>query len=422
MQLSDTEIRALDALDESELVAGLVELVRVPSITGSDAESELQAMQRRLFEREGLGVDAWQLDLDALRADARFPGTEAERVEGHGLVGTTGTEGPPALVLQGHIDVVPVGDPGKWDDEPFSARIVGGILHGRGACDMKAGVAVNLAVVRALRRSRLRLERPLALHSVVSEEDGGLGAFATLLRGHGGDVAVITEPTCGRLVTATAGSLTFALTVPGRAAHGSMRYEGVSAIDAYLPLHRVITALEAERNRDIDPLFGDNAMPYPISVGILRSGDWASTVPDALTARGRLGVRLGEDPAVARSHLEDAIAEAAAADPWLRDHPPVVTWPGGQFASGRLPEGHPLVDDVRDAVLAVGGAAPGTAAAPYGSDLRLYAGLGQMPTLHYGPGDVRFAHAPREQVSLAEVFEVARALVVLAVRRCGSRA
>ncbi|MGI8718554.1 MAG: ArgE/DapE family deacylase [Lapillicoccus sp.] len=422
MPLSAAEARALDALDEDELVATLVDLVRVPSITGSDAESELQASQRRLFEREGLSVDGWQLDLDALRADDRFPGTEAERVEGHGLVGVTGTDDVPALVLQGHIDVVPVGDRARWDEDPFSARIAGGTLRGRGACDMKAGVAVNLAVVRALRRSGLRLERPLALHSVVSEEDGGLGAFATLLRGHRGDVAVITEPTSGRLVTSTAGALTFAIAVPGRAAHGSMRYEGVSAIDAYLPLHRAITGLEAERNTDIDPLFGDNVMPYPISVGILRSGDWASTVPDALTAQGRLGVRLGEDPALARRHLEHVIAEAAAADPWLRDHPPVVTWPGGQFASGRLAEGHPLAEEVRDAVRTVGGATPGTAAAPYGSDLRLYAGLGQMPTLHYGPGDVRFAHAPREEVRLAEVFEVARALTVLAVRRCGARA
>ncbi len=411
------ETAALAALDEDEIVHTLVDLVRVPSLTGSDAESELQHLHASLVEAAGMEVDAWQLDLEALRADPRFPGSEADRVEGYGLVGTTGP-GTPALVLQGHVDVVPVGHRASWQHDPFAARIDGRTLHGRGACDMKAGVAVNLSVVRALRRAGLVLEKPLALHSVVSEEDGGLGAFATLLRGHRGEAAVITEPTSGRLVTATAGALTFELTVPGRAAHGSTRYEGRSAVDAYLPLHAAIVRLESERNVGLDPLFGDNPMPYPISVGVLRSGDWASSVPDSLSAQGRLGVRLGEDPAVARSAFEQAVAEAAARDAWLRDHPPVVTWPGGQFASGALAPGHPLAAEVQAAVTDTGGASPPPAAAPYGSDLRLYAGLGEMPTLHYGPGDVRYAHAPREQVDLDEVFAVARALTVLAVRRC----
>ena len=124
--------------------------------------------------------------------------------------------GEPALVLQGHVDVVPAGDVAHWHAaDPFSARISGGVLHGRGACDMKAGVAATLAVARALHRSGVRTDRRLALHSVVSEEDGGLGAFATLRRGHGGEVAVIPEPTSGRLVTANAGALTFRIEVRG---------------------------------------------------------------------------------------------------------------------------------------------------------------------------------------------------------------
>jgi acetylornithine deacetylase len=122
---------------------------------------------------------------------------------------------------------------------------------------------------------------------------------------------------------------------------------------------------------------------------------------------------------VARAALEDAVAVAAAADPWLRDHTPRVSWPGGQFASGRLEEGHPLVDEVADAVQLVTGSRPVEAAAPYGSDLRLYTGVGGIPTLHYGPGDVRLAHAPRESVPLAEVVQVARALALVAARRLG---
>lgn len=120
--------------------------------------------------------------------------------------------------------------------------------------------------------------RPFAVHTVVSEEDGGLGAFATMLRGHTGDAAVITEPTSGRIVTANAGALTFALTVPGRAAHGSMRLEGVNALDAFLPIYRRLRELETERNAHPDPLFRDLPLPYPISVGRVTAGDWASSV------------------------------------------------------------------------------------------------------------------------------------------------
>ena len=416
-----TEVRVLDALDEDELVATLVELVRVPSITGSDAESDLQHTVARWCEEAGLEVDTWSLDLDALRADPDFPGTEAERVEGYGVVGTSAGEGPAGLVLQGHVDVVPVGDLANWvDAEPFSGRITDGVLHGRGACDMKAGLAVNLAVARALHRSGVRTERRLALHSVISEEDGGLGALATVRRGHTGDVAVITEPTSGRVVTANAGALTFRLEVTGRAAHGSTRLEGVSAVEAFWPLHLALRSLEAGRNTDVHPLFADVRLPYGISIGTVRSGDWASSVPDLLVAEGRMGVRLGEDPADARRSLEETVAEAANADPWLREHRPRVTWPGGQFASGRLPEGHGLVDEVADAVHAVTGSRPVEGGAPYGSDLRLYTGAGGIPTLQYGPGDVRLAHAPRESVPVDEVVTVARSLALLAARRLGA--
>jgi acetylornithine deacetylase len=426
MSTSAAEQRVLDAIDEQALVHELVDLIRVPSITGTDAESDLQHRHAGQLRELGFDVDAWEFDLDELYADPRFPGIEAERHEGHGVVGTIGgtQAGPdamPALVLQGHVDVVPTGDLDKWvDRDPWSGAIHDGIVHGRGACDMKAGAAANLAVARALVASGLTLERPFAVHSVVSEEDGGLGAFATMLRGHRGEAAVLTEPTSGRLVVANAGALTFELRIAGRAAHGSTRLEGHSAIEAFLPVHAALLDLERERNADPDPLFTTTTLPYPISIGTVRAGDWASSVPDLLVAEGRLGVRLDEAPADARAALEAAIARAAASDPWLRDHPVEVTWPGGQFASGRIDGAHPFIDEVALAITDVEGRPSERVAAPYGSDLRLYAGIGGIPTLHYGPGDVRFAHAPREQVPIDELLRVTRSLAILAVRRCGA--
>ncbi len=428
MTTSSAETRILEAIDEAALVHELVDLIRVPSVTGTDAESDLQHRHAEQLRELGFDVDAWRFDLDDLYAHPHFPGIEAERHEGYGVVGTIGGAGAgagpdavPALVLQGHVDVVPTGDLDKWvDRDPWSGAIHDGIVHGRGACDMKAGVAANLAVARALVASGVTLERPFAVHSVVSEEDGGLGAFATMLRGHRGDAAVLTEPTSGRLVVANAGALTFELRIAGRAAHGSTRLEGYSAIDAFLPVHAALLELERERNTDRDPLFTTTTLPYPISVGTVRAGDWASSVPDLFVAEGRLGVRLDEAPADARAALETALAQAAARDPWLRDHPVEVSWPGGQFASGRIDGAHPFIDEVAAAIDDIEGRGTERVAAPYGSDLRLYAGIGGIPTLHYGPGDVRFAHAPREQVPIDELIRVTRSLAVLAARRCGA--
>jgi acetylornithine deacetylase len=229
-------------------------------------------------------------------------------------------------------------------------------------------------------------------------------------------------------VPACAGALTFRLRVRGRSAHASRRTDGVSAVDKLWPLWRALADLEARRNAVPDPLMARWPVPYPLSIGVVRAGDWASSVPDLLVAEGRLGVALGEEPAAARRDLEAAVAEAGAADPWLRDHPAEVEWWGGQFASGQLPEGSDLVARVgaahRAAVGARGAPAgagdpPAVWGAPYGSDLRLLTGLGGIPTVHYGPGDSAAAHAPDESVAVAEVHTAARALAVLALDVCG---
>ena len=416
--LSDLELRALAWVDERELVRDLVELVAVPSVSGSDAECDVQHRLAKQAGELGLDVDLWQLDLDRLTADPAFPGWEAPRTEAWGLVASSGP-GEPELVLQGHVDVVPGGDLGAWRGDPFTATVTGGSVHGRGTCDMKAGVVANLAAVRAIRAAGIELAKPYALQLVVGEEDGGLGAFATLDRGHRGRACIITEPTSGTITTANAGALTFELRVPGLATHASTRYAGVSALERFLPLHAALVALEARRNERPHPLMAEYPQPYPLSIGKVSCGDWASTVPDLLVAEGRLGVALGEDPDAARAQLEEAVADAAAADPWLRDHPPTVAWTGGQFASGEYAEADRALFDLVAAAHAdvTEGPRPRERGAPYGSDLRLYAAAG-VPTLHYGPGDVRLAHGPEESVPVSELVAVTESLVLALLRAC----
>lgn len=416
-QVSVDEARVLAAVDDAWVSARLVELVAVPSITGSAAEGEAQHLLARWLGELGMDVDLWPLDLAALRADAEFPGTEVARTESWGLAAHVGGSDGPTLALSGHIDVVPPGDRQRWSRDPFAAALIAGHVVGRGACDMKGGLIAALAAAAAVQRSGVRLRGRLAVHSVGGEEDGGLGTLATLRRGHLADACVIPEPTDGALFTANAGALGFRLEIEGRAAHGAVRNTGVSALEAFLPVHEALLALEDERNRDVDPRFVDHPRPYALSIGTVRTGDWSSTVPDLLVAEGRYGVRLGEPVAAARAAFESAVA--AVADPWLAEHPVRVTWNGGQFASGAVPAGHPLPDWVRDAAAAVTGGEPPERAGPYGSDLRLYAAAG-VPTVHYGPGQMRFAHAPDERVAVREVAQAARVLAVLALRVCGT--
>ena len=107
--LSDVELRALAFVDERELVRDLVELVKVPSVSGTDAESDVQHLLAKQLRPLDLDVDLWSLDLPALTADPAFPGWEVARSESWGLVAGPGLDAePPALVLQGHVDVVPL--------------------------------------------------------------------------------------------------------------------------------------------------------------------------------------------------------------------------------------------------------------------------------------------------------------------------
>ena len=391
----------------------LAQLVNIPSTGGSDAEIAAQRWSAATLTGLGLEVDQWKIDLDSLRAEPDYPGEEVEREEAWGVVGTSGP-GTPALILNGHVDVVPPGDPDAWTDaDPWHVREVDDRWYGRGVCDMKGGVVAIIAAARAV--SDLELARPFAVHTVIGEEDGGIGTFATLRRGHTGGACIIAEPTAGQIVAANAGSLTFRIEVAGRATHASMRTTGHSAISAFELVHRALGELEGARNTDPPAPFADQ--PWPISVGIIQAGDWASTVPDRLVAEGRYGVMPGESFAAAKAVFEQAVAHVAAGDAWLADNPPQVSWPGGHFAAGHLPPADPFGTQVTSAVVAAGEPRPGLIGAPYGSDLRQYAAVG-IPTVQYGPGDVADAHAVEESVGIDEVVACARAYAELIVARC----
>jgi acetylornithine deacetylase len=410
----------IDGVDGPGLVGAVERLVAVPSLGGTDAELDAQDDIASEWESLGLEVDAWDIDVAAMLAEPDFPGMEVDRTGARGVVARIPGSGEgPTLLLLGHTDVVPPGDLGAWSGDPFRPEVRGDRLIGRGACDMKAGTAAITYAARALLSSGIRLRGDVVLAAVSGEEDGGLGTYAMLKHGVTADACILPEPTSLDLVPANGGALTFRLRIHGRATHASRRTEGVSAVEKLLPVLEELRRLEARRNEHVDPLMQRWPIAYPLSIGTIHSGDWASTVPDLLVAEGRLGVALGETPAQARADLEQALARLCEADPWFTEHPVDVEWWGGQFASGRTDPEHPLVRGLGGVASRVLGRAPDVYAAPYGSDLRLLVGAG-IPTVHFGPGESAAAHAPAEWVDLRETVACAQIMASYAVAFCGT--
>ncbi len=411
---------AADAIDVERIEADLRTLIRLPSITGS--EEAIQVEIERLFIEIGLETAWIETDPATFAGDPDFPGSEMPRTSLPVVIGRVGRPGGRRLLLVGHVDVVPPGDPATWTADPWGGEIRDGAMFGRGACDMKGGVVAIVAALRALVASGAAdsLDGEVLAVSVPSEEDGGQGMLAAIRAGCTGDAAVITEPTGLDVVIAHAGAITFRLTVPGRAAHASVRREGVSALDNLYTLIRALEADEAARNAaETDPLMTALGLPYPTIIGKVGGGEWASTVLDRVVAEGRYGVKLGQTWRDAEVDLRAAVDAACAADPFLRDHPVGLEITGGRFSSSRVPADHPLPVSVAAAAEATLGRRPAFLGEPYGADMRLLVNEGATPTVIFGPGDIAFAHSADEHVSLAEVADCARVLAAWVVRELG---
>jgi acetylornithine deacetylase len=403
-QQADTS--AIEALDTEACVRLAQDLIRIPSITGE--EREAQERVASALSTAGLEVERFEADLPRLRQHPRFPGMEVERQEAVLVAGTAGPKGDRSLILNGHVDVVPPGDRQQWHASPWSGHVHAGRLFGRGAADMKAGLAVGISAASAIVKSGIALRGRLIVHSVVGEEDGGVGTFAMLDRGYRADAAIILEPTRLRLIPAQAGALSFRLRIPGRAAHASVRYEGVSAIDKFEVVQTRLRQLERSLNSSPHELFRRYPIPYALSIGRLRAGAWSAMVPDDLQCEGRVGVPIGMSSGEVRRQFEAAVADAAQRDGWLLEHPPGVEWYGGQFDAAEVDPDLPAFTALREAHQQEFGLPPELDGAPYGSDMRLYIHEGEVPAILYGPGDIRQAHFTNESIAVSEIVQAAR--------------
>ena len=412
--------RVIGEIDRAadEIVALAADLVRVPTINppGEAYEPCARLVADRL-RRSGFEVEYLVAD-GRPEHTSRFP-----RVN---VVGAwRGATRGPLIHLNGHTDVVPAG--GGWTVDPFAGVVRDGRIYGRGACDMKAGLAAAMFAAEALRRARVALAGTIEISGTVDEESGGFAGVAWLAeRGriaHGKtDYVIIPEPlNVDRICIGHRGVYWVELTLHGRIAHGSMPFLGVSAIDG---MARVLEAIRTELRPALAarvtrmPVVPEGARHATINVNGIEGGqpvDGIQTpcVADRCRAVFDRRFLLEEGLESSQREIDTLVQRALASMPAvgyeLRDlmivHP-VVT-----------PDGSPLVAALDGAIQRVLGRPAQLVASPGTYDHKHVAGIAGVPhCVAYGPGELELAHQPDESCRIEDLVNATKVLALAALR------
>lgn len=410
----DAEILAAVAAEEAAMAELLVELVEAPTPLGDEAAG--QAIMRRALAALGLEPFDVPLDREAL---AGHPGAAPFSWDVAGKSNVLANWEPVApaggrsLVLNGHIDVVSPEPSSLWSAPPFAARRDGDWLYGRGAGDMKSGLAAIVGAVAGLRRLGLAPLGRVQLQSVVEEECTGNGALACVLAGHTADAAILTEPTRGAVWNAQVGVLWFQVRVVGLPAHAGDASEGANAIEASVAVIEALRELEAELNAVKPPLYAAYPHPINLNVGMIRGGDWPSTVAGECLTHFRLALYPGERVADVKERVEATVA-AVPLGPFQTE----VRYDGFACEGYELEPGAPLVGGLIDAAERATGRRPPLFASTATTDARSFQLYGDTPAVCFGP-TAENEHGVDERVHLPSVTETAQAIALFIHDWCG---
>ncbi len=410
---------AVDAAWE-EIVSFIQTSVQSPSLANN--EGPVQELVQNKLDSLGLITRRIPVIFDAIKDHPAFcddgfsPNTRVN------VIGQWNNDGGgKSLILNGHVDVVPTGPEELWHESPWSGSIKNRKIYGRGSTDMKGGLSAAIFAVQILQKIGFKPNGNVMVQSVVGEESGGCGTLTNIVKEYSADAAVILEPTSLKISPIQSGALTFRLTIPGRATHAAMRWDGVSAIEKFNLIHQSILEFEKERHQSFDIKYYESKdRVAPINIGTIKGGEWHSTVPETVVAEGRLGVFPGESAQDARDTFETHLKTISETDDWLKENLPIVEWFEGQFESGKTDINHPLIQSLSDCYHQTTGDVPIIEGVTYGSDLRLFTNHAHIPAVLFGPGDVRLAHAANEYVEIDEVITTVKIIANMIVAWCGS--
>lgn len=433
----DSRIGSLSKADQNRIIAAvdkafdsqidfLSDLVRCASLRGQ--EGEVQNLVEAALQERGYEVERQPLDAALIGRHPAFSPTTSDYSNFWNVIGIRKL--PVAhgrsLILNAHVDIVPTGDPKRWQFPPFEPTRSGDWLYGRGAGDMKAGLSAAIFALDAIRAAGLELTAPVQIHSVVEEEITGNGAAMALASGCTADAVLIPEPTDEKLVRANSGVIKFAITVHGTPAHPREVSGGVSALDAAMRLIDHLRTLETRWNeeRPTKAFFDEVENPAALTIGTISGGEWIASVPSCCRFEGRIGFYPGDVPQERVKEFEAFVAELAEQDPLVRRCPkPLVEWVGvvhagyalapGSEAEALLSQAHVAANAPQEMPLQ-------TYVMACYLDAAVYAVHGGIPSLVYGPVAENI-HAIDERVSLSSLRRVTKAIALFAAGWCGTR-
>jgi acetylornithine deacetylase len=418
-ELTASILKSVDA-GFDEQIALTAELVKFPSVRG--AEHTAQDFVAAAMRERGLAVDRWQIDVEAIRHLPGFSPVHVDYDNAFNVVGSHRAHGPKgrSLILNGHIDVVPVGPLDMWTTPPFAPRIADGWLYGRGGGDMKAGLAGCLAAIEALARLGYRPAADLHLQSVVEEECTGNGALACLARGYRAEAALIPEPMWNQLIRAQVGVLWFQVHVSGVPVHVREARAGANAIEAAFPIMQALHVLEENWNtrREQYPPYERVEHPINLNIGKIAGGDWPSSVPAWCIFDVRVAIYPGQDIAAAKAEIEAAIRDAARANRFLANNPPKIVYHGFEAEGYVLKDGEAAVALLGRAHRQVFGTPLEEIATTGTTDARFFGLYAGIPALVYGP-NADSIHGFDERVELESVRRCTQAMALFIAEWCG---
>lgn len=424
---NDLKKRVMNAVDKrfDEQIAYLAELASHPSTRG-DEQSAQHFMAEQMNERK-YAVDTWNIEVNDIAHLRGFSPVIGDYDDAINVVGThrSQTSQGKSLILNGHIDVVPVGPLDMWDAPPFEPHVDGSWMFGRGVGDMKAGLVANLFALDALRETGFQPAADVYIQSVVEEECTGNGALACLQRGYRADAALIPEPFDEQLIKAQIGVIWLQVHLKGIPVHVLEAGSGVSAIEAAIPLIAELRELEKRWNaaEDKHPLYQHVDHPLNLNIGRIDGGDWASSVPAWCCFDVRMAIYPGQDIDAARAEIEACLQEAADADTFLQKNRPEIIYhgflaEGYALAEHDKPETYQAIASLEDAHKTVTGDTLEQAPVTATTDARFFGLYADTPALVYGP-TAEAIHGFNERVNLDSVRRVTQSIALFVADWCG---
>jgi putative selenium metabolism hydrolase len=339
------------------------------------------------------------------------------------VIGRVGSGQGPRLILDGHMDTVDVGEPARWPRPPYEGGIEDGILYGRGACDMKGGLAAMVYGIKALLDAGIELAGDLYLVGVVQEEPCEGLAMRVLVEEEGirPDYVVLGEPSNLQVRVGHRGRLEMQVKVRGRAAHAASPSLGNNAIHNAA---RLIFGIELLVSRlATDPFLGQGTL------AVTEIGSQAASrnaIPDLCTFCIDRRLTLGETERKALAEIQSIInTEEMDAQVEVTQYE-AMSYTGYEcrarnaFPAWVMPEDHPLVQATVRSVRETLGYRPRLGRWTFGTDGTYTAGVANIPTVGFGPGEERYAHTMDEHIPLNDVVDAARVYARLAVELLGT--